>query len=729
MDENVIADELVEDIEIAPEFEDFVNLSEEQDEISDVPDMPKCEDRTIQWMDDTDVKSELTDLYPGMISGFDDKTDQTQVIERAYDIYNCILNENQMYVGDSKVFLPIVHDAIEARVTRFSSAIFPQTGRYSEVLSNDGEVPYETMAVLDHYVERCKLRDLIVPTLIRSGDITGQYSLFVHWVKRDRHTIKKVQAPVMEDEMGAVPGAGGVEDVVAETVDDSRPDVMVLDARDLLILPASVDEVDDADVVAVALRMSKGRVQEMIDSGEFEEEAGKEVLENMNQYESKESDADKKNLNAAGIKMDSNGSKTALIYMIWTKLLIDGKRRRCVAYMVGSNTVLSCKRNPYWSDRIPVITQAALKLSGSIWGKSRVEPVEKAQYGANDAFNMGQDSIKYGLMPVTIVDPQKFQKVSSVVLTMGALWLGDPTGVKVVQFPTNWNEAERVVEVCRAQILQSLDTSPAMISMGNAGKRPTAAQISQEQQVSMETTADVVTILESTILNELLRWFYELDYQYRDKDMFVRRFGPVGLQAEMQAVPPSGVDTQYTFKWYGTEGVKSAQQIQQMISLLNVITSLPPEMLNGRKIDAGPIIEQAANATFGPRVAPKVLIDQSHQLTIDPETENMMLGQGFNVPVGPMDDDVAHTKSHAAAAMETGDIHSTIRLHLQAHSQAMQMKATGAGGGMIPPPQGQPGAPRPGGQAQAPTGVQNPPGAIHPDQMQGEMPRDRGEVI
>ncbi|MCK5603783.1 hypothetical protein KAR91_17985 [Candidatus Pacearchaeota archaeon] len=703
-----------------PAFEDFVNLSEKQDEISDESDIPECENRKTQWMDNAEIETELVNIYSEVISGFEDKDEQTQVIERAYDIYNCVLNENQMYIGDSKVFLPIVHDAIEARVTRFSSALFPHTGRYSEVLSNDGEVPYETMAVLDHYVEQCKLRDLIIPTVIRSGDITGQYSLFVSWLKRDRHTIKKV--PVL-DEMG---GVTDITDMVAETVDDSRPDVMVLDARDLLVLPASVDEVDDADTVAVTLRMSKGRIQEMIDNEEFEKKPGEEIIKNMQQYEEKKEDADEKNLNAAGIKIDSKGNVTALIYMIWTKLVLDGKRRRCVAYMTSESNILSCKRNPYWSDRVPIITQAALKLSGSIWGKSRVEPVEKAQYGANDAFNMGQDSIKYALMPITIVDPERFQKMASVIMTMGAVWPGDPAAVKIVEFPSQWAEAERVVEVCRSQILQSLDTSPAMISMGNAGKRPTAAQISQEQQVSMETTADVVTILESTILNELLRWFYELDYQYRDKDMFVRRFGPVGLQAEMQAIPPMGVDTHYTFKWYGTEGVKSAQQIQQMISLLNVMKSLPPEMLNGRKIDAGPIIEQAANSTFGPRIAPKVLIDQTHMLTIPPEDENDMMLAGFVVPVGPMDDDVAHTKIHAATAVESGDPHGTIRAHLQATSQAMQMKAAGAGG--MAPPQ-QPGAPRSGGQAQAPTGAQNPPGAIHPDQMQGEMPRDRGGAI
>jgi hypothetical protein len=683
-------------------------------------DIPECEERTKQWMDDEKVKKQLEDIYSNVVSGFDDKADQNDVVARAWDIYNCQLNENQMYEGDSQVYLPIVHDSVEARVTRFSNSIFPQTGRYSDVLSSDTKVPYETMAILDHYVEQCGMRDSVVPSLMRAGDISGQYSLFVSWLKRTRHAIKKSQTPSIGNELGGLQDAETIEDIAMETVEDSRPDVMVLDARDLLILPASIDDIEDADVVAIALRLSKGKIQEMIDNEDIDEEAGEKLIENMSSHDrDRQPNSDKKALNAAGVKTDAKGAKTALVYMVWTKLKIGGKRRRCVCYLAGANDILSVKRNPYWSDRIPVITQAALKTNGSIWGKSRVIVVEQAQYAANDAFNMGQDSIKYSLMPVTCVDPEKFAKVSSVVMTMGALWLGDPSAIKIIEFPNKWPDAERVVQECRSQIMQSLGTNPAMLPMGAGGKKPTQAQISQEQQVALEATADVVTILETSILNNLLRWFYEMDYQFRDKDILVRRFGPVGMQAEMQKVPPVGVDTHYVFKWYGTEGQKSAQQIQQMISLLNVMKQMPLDMLNGRKIDAGPIIEAAALSTFGPRIAPKVLIDQSHQLTISPEQENTMLLEGFHVDTSPADNHPAHILSHRQAALMTRDPTGVFRLHMAKHEADMAGAAQGAAPAA--------GGPRPGGQAQAPTGAQAPAGAVHQDQMQGAMPRERGQ--
>lgn len=677
--------------------------------------IPLYEDRTKEWKDDDKVSEKLADIYKLVTSGFDDKKDQQQAIERAWDIYNCVHNENQMYVGDSRIYLPIVHDAIEARVTRYTNAVFPQTGRYSDILSDDGRVPYEVMAVLDNYVERCNLREDIIPSLVRSGDITGQYSLYVSWRETTRHAIKKKQVPALETDDLALEKDEKIKDIEVQEVNDGRPDVSVLDSRDLVILPASVDEAEDADVVAIALRMSKGKIQDMIDSGDFDEEAGEELLDNMTSAGNNlQPNPDKKALNAAGIQTDSKGNKTCTIYQIWTKLKIGGKRRRVMAYMYGEENILSCKRNPYWSDRVPVITQAALKVNGSIWGTSRVHVVENVQYAANDAFNMGQDSIKYSLMPITAVDPEKFARVNSLILSMGAIWLGDPNAIKIIEFPNRWPDAERVVMECRNQIMQTLGINPAMIPSGG-GKKPTQAQIAQEQQVALESTADVVSILEFSILNKLLRWFYELDYQFRNKAIVVRRFGPVGVQAEMQKVPPIGVDTHYTIKWFGSEGQKSVQQVQQMISFLGTLKQMPPDMLAGRKLDAGPIIENAVNAICGPRIGPKVLIDQRHMLSIPPEEENTSLAEGFCVKISPQDDHAAHIRAHQLAAKMTGDPTGEFRVHIQEHEQAMAEQQAASAAQQAP--QGRAGA-----QVQPPTGPQNPPGAIHPDQMAGNMP-------
>ncbi len=692
--------------------------------------IPEWERRTTEWKDDEQVAGDVEEVYQSVVKAFEDKQDQNDTIKRCWDIYDCTLGENQSYNGDSQIFLGLVRDAIEARVTRFMGALFPTTARYSNVVSDDGTTPYETIAMCDHYVKKTDLRSSVIPSLIRNGDITGQYTVFVSWKKRRRYTVKKKQVPTLQDATGAaVPNVGTVGDIEIQKEDSDLPDVMVVDSRNMAILPTNVDNVEDADITALALWLTKSQVRDFIDDGTFDAAAGKKLLDNFGDSTNENQPKTEKEMaNAAGVRQDSKGGKTALVYMIYTKLLIGGRRRRCLVYHGGADTVLSVKRNPLWSDRIPILTAPALKVPGTIWGASRVAPVEDAQYAANDAVNMAFDSAKYSLMPIVMSNPATNPRTGTMIITMGAMWEVDPASVKILEFPKLWMDALQMAQACGAQIEKSLGVNPAMIPQSAPNKKPSQAQVAQEQQVALESTADAVAIIEHAILDPLLEMFYEFDYQYRTEPVAVRQFGPMGVQAEMQQIPPAEVGKHYEFSWFGVEGAKNAQQIQQGISLLNVLAKIPAPMMNGRKLDAGPLVDQLALDTYGPTLASKIVIDQRHQLSLNPKLENEMLMENFAVPVQPNDNDVEHIISHKAAMHVTGDPAGLIRQHMMEHIMQLQKKQM-HGGGPGPMPQGtqppQVAGPRPGAQVQPPTGPQQPPGAIHPDNMRdpNAMPR------
>jgi hypothetical protein len=692
------------------------------------------EDRTKEWSKVERVKNQLGLLYTMVEKAFDDKNSQKYTIERCWDIYHCKLGDSQKYRGTHEIFLPIVFDAIEARVTRFTNVMFPPNNRYADVVTTDGSIPYETIALLDYYVKVTRLRDVVCPALVRTGDITGQYALYVSWLERKRHTVQKVEKAKVE-----MPGADGVEGVEKEEdikdveVVDSMPDVMVLDPREFVVLPATVDEVDDAEVVAIALRWTEARVKQAIDEELFDRDAGEQLLANFGtQSNPQQSDPRKAASEAAGVQVDAKGSKTALIYQVWSKLkLKKGERRSCVTYFGSENLYLSCKRNPYWNDRVPVLSQAALKESGSFWGKSRVQRVEQTQYAANDAVNMGLDSAQFSMMPITMTDPEKNPRVGSMVLDMAAVWMTSPNDTQFVSFPQLWKDALQLVGACRDQIMQSLGTNPAMIPNSNTGKKPTQAQVAQEQQVALESTADVVSILETSIFSRLLQWFYELDYQYRKESILVRKFGTMGIQAQMQEIPPIQVGARYEFSWYGSEGTRSVQQVQQMISGMNILRGIPPEQLNGRKLDIAPVLEHVTAVVFGPKLAPHVLIDQSHQLSVPAGMENLLLDDGFLLEVHPNDNDIEHIAEHMADIKTKGDEKGNKRMHVEEHLKAFSKKTQAAagqskgspgtpGGGLAP---GMPGLPAPGAQPAQQRPAQQPPGAVAKDAMATMAPR------
>jgi hypothetical protein len=679
------------------------------------------------------VRKALLEIFADVDTGFRDQGDRANDQMDYWDIYDTKLSGKQFYSGNSKVFVPIVHSAINARVTRFANQIFPVSGRYVEVTTGDRELPQGTMALLEHYVRKAKLRTKVTPALIKNGDIEGQYNIYVTWSKKKRHVAMRIKALPKDGDGAPIEGDEEHDDIKEETIEDAHPTVEVLPDADVLILPATADTVEEAladgGSATILRRWSKASIRQKIKEGVIDKEEGQALLKDMgNKSPDGQVDLKKEHVDAAGIK-GGHGKKFALVYETWVNVKIERGEdpKLCVAYYGGKDKILGCKRNPNWSDRCNLLSVPVKKISGVFKGQSNIKPVADMQYAANDAINEGLDSAAYALMPIIMTDPEKNPRIGSMILSLAAVWETSPNDTKFAQFPQLWKQAFEIVASAQQTIFQVLGVNPAMITEGSGNKKKNQAEIAKEQQVDILTTADSVTVIEEGILSPLLGRFAELDHQYRDKKITVRQFGEMGHRANMEEVEPIQMDRRYYFRWFGVEAARSAQQIQQQISMVNVITKIPPQMYQGHKLNLAPLITQVVENTFGPRLGPLIFEDQRSQMSLDPETENDMLQAGFLIPVHQMDNDAEHIQKHIEAAkMIGGDQHKTFQTHVLQHQMQMQTKQQqqqqaqqGPPGGAKPNGAG----PRPGAQAQAPRGGQQPPGAVHKDQMHTSMPR------
>jgi hypothetical protein len=265
-------------------------------------------------------------------------------------------------------------------------------------------------------------------------------------------------------------------------------------------------------------------------------------------------------------------------------------------------------------------------------------------------------------------------------------------------------------------------------------KKLNQAEIALEQQVDVLTTADAVMVLEEGILSPMLERFVEMDHQFRDEEVTVPAFGEMGVEAKMEKIPPIQFGRRYQFLWYGVEAAKNAQQIQQQIAGINVLRGIPPQLYQGYKLNLVPALTNFVESAFGPRLAPLIFQDIRHQISVDPKKENEWLSQGIQVSVHAMDNHQQHHQVHqegmaASGGDQSGRFREHIFMHEMAMMEAMQAQQQGgqpgAPGGAGP---GQPGQPKPGASPGQPRGGQNPPGAIHQDQMHqpGIMPRRAG---
>jgi hypothetical protein len=488
--------------------------------------------------------------------------------------------------------------------------------------------------------------------------------------------------------------------------------------------------------VTTLCRWSRAKIEKKIKTKEIDEEAGEALVEEMRAEDRStwnRRDKGKEMVDAAGIKSDSRG-KYALVYRTWTYLTIDDKRALYLVYFGGEDKVLSCKRNPYWSDRIDIISAPTDKVDGAFKGRSRLaNGVALMQYQANDACNEGMDSAAYALMPIIMTDPEKNPDVARMVLSLAAVWKTSPNDTQFAKFPPLWKDALEIVAVCKNEIFQALSVNPAQLTGAtNPKKKPSQAEIANEQQIDILTTADAVIAIEDEILTPMLRFMIELDHQYRDKALRVREYGESGMKQAMQEVDPIQMNKVYAFRWWGVEAARNAQQLQQQIGFLNVIKQIPPPLIQGYTLNLGPMLSQAVENLFGPRIAPLTLKNDRDELSVDPQIENKIMVQGHIMPVHPMDQHMEHIQAHMPVAQQ-GDPSGTVRVHIMAHMKALeqqQQQNAGTGG----PQQGPPGAggggpggggPRPGASPGAPRGGQQPPGAIHQDQMKDPraMPR------
>ena len=696
------------------------------------------EDKVENWADRPDslAYEKALKLYPKIVQAYQNQDAQEDKIEEYWAIFNAEPDDNRSYVGNSTCYLPEVRNCIKARTKRTLRQLFPNSGRHVEAVGSDMQKPYPLLALQEHYIRKTRLKNVVRADLI-GGDVTGQWCLYVDWISAQRKVRKPVQSPkILEDgdtgvEMAEVAPEEDAEfDLEVETVYEERPDVVPLAVQDLAVIPPTANRLDPDVITSVRLRMSESRVNEMLDEGVFVDNFGlgdDEVFKALETHNNKQLDrhGGKERSHDAGIKTGKT-FKHALVFEVHCMLPLgedEHEKEPCFVYFAGPDPI-GIIRNPWWSGKRPVISASTEEITGSFRGKSLVEPVKFLQWNLNDTWNMAMDSATYSLLPIVMTDPTKNPNYNSMVMGLAAIWLADPNSTKFANFPALYKEHLPLCATIAQQIRESMDVNDSMLGRQPQGRKG-SQQVAKQNQDEATNITDNADRYEEVMLNPLMELFFELDQQFRTRPLTVVTQGDLGQRAKMMDIPPQQFEERYTFRWVGSDYERGMQKVQQQIAFLNVLRGIPPQQMNGRRLDVTPVLDSMADLLFGSEVAPHVLIDERNLYTVDPEEENMMLHNGFAVEVHPADDDPKHIQAHQRAAVLTQDPTGYYRAHLALHmhqlqqkreaqaGQAQQKGQPGVPGGAGP---GVAGTPQPGSQPKGPQ-TRGPAGAIPQDQM------------
>ncbi|KVE68951.1 hypothetical protein WI96_03400 [Burkholderia vietnamiensis] len=701
-------------------------------------DAEKTGEEIENWADqpDSDAYTEAAKLYPKISKCYENKQEQMDRCAEYWSIYNAQPDENQQYSGNSQCYIPAVRNAVNARMKRTLAQLFPVNHKHVGATGPDGNMPFAQISLLEHYIRSAAVKDVVRADLI-AGDVTGQWNLYIDWSRTQRRITELIKKPpILEDhELG-----GEVEDLAADEDDwdwekESKevttegPDVVPFATEDLAVYPPTCNDIEKATATAIRLRLTVDAVQQFIDEGVFVGVEAKELVDNLAKPDGGREKyvPPKKRTGDAGIRTEGT-FKYALIYEVHTNLDLGKGKEPCFVYFAGQDVILGIIRNPFWSGKRPIISAPIERITGSFFGISKIEPVKFLQWNLNDFWNMGQDSAQYSLLPITMVDPLSNPNYQSMVVGLAAVWLTDPNKTKFANFPAIYKDAIPLCENLKQQINESMDVNDAMLGKMPAGRKNQAQMAAMAQQQE-SNIIDNAKRYEEVVLNPLLEWMFELDRQFRTEELTVEVLGELGARANLQKIPPQAFGERYFFRWCGTSYQQNLQRMQQMIAWMNVLRGIPPQQLDGRRLNIGPILEYGTEQIFGPEVAPRILIDERNMFHLDPQDENLMMHNGLSAEIHQADDDRAHIAAHLQAAQLTGDPQGLFRAHVQQHQQAMQAKLQaqqapkqpqgqpgvpgGAGPGVAGTPRAgaQPGQPRP----------QGPAGMIHPDQIASPM--------
>lgn len=711
----------VEDVKVKGELE----VDEKPKAKAKADDTEKVEN----WADerDPDLYDKCSKMYEQIVKAYKNREGADDDIAEYWSIFNAQLDDNQFYVGNSKCYIPVVRDAVGARAKRALKQLFPNKYKHVEAVGSDSQVPKAQVALLEQYIRTTKLKSICRSMLI-AGDVTGQWNLYIDWSSTTRNVTGIVKRnPIIEDvegsELEAVDPTDKVEETTDEEVTHAGPQIVDFATEDLVVIPPTAT-IATADITCLKLRMSKEQVQEMIDNGTFVidlDDAESDLAGWMSDRKGQEKQVpDKERASDAGVKTEGT-FKYALIY--WAQVYLEfeeGKKSLADVYFAGDNEVIGIVKAPQWGQKRSILSAPVERIAGSFNGVSKIEPVKRLQWSLNDFWNMGEDSAMYSLMPIVMTDPAKNPNYAMMVLGLAAVWPVDPNSTKFQSFPPLWKDAAQKCEQIKAQIHESLDVNPMMMGQMPKGRKNAPAMGAQQQEQSV-SIMDHAERFEEEILNPLMELMYEYDAQFRDEPLSVVTRGDLGVRASITDIPVNAWGERFFFQWTGTDFVMNMQRMQQQIATMNVLRGVPPQQLQGYRVDVAPILERLVENVFGSELGSRILIDERNKYSVAPEVEDEMMHNGILVEVHEGDDDMHHIQSHQKAAMATGDEHGMFRTHLKAHMQALQKKRQAA---LPPPPQqgapgmpggagpGVPGAPRMGAQPAPQRPMQQPPGAI-----------------
>lgn len=621
------------------------------------------------------ISAKLLDrTWPKIEQFFNDQQAFAENLQQYWAAWACEELES-MYDGIHDLFLPTVHDAIEAGVKRDMSVVFPTSKVWVGVLGANSDAAVGVQRMTNAHLINNGFMDTM-RLGIRTARITGNIIVYVDWVTEKR------EIPQLDDTTG--------EEFMAEELLHEGPIFRAVQTENFIILPI-MSTIQKAHLVGERRWVSEEDFEDRLEDGYYiADKAFTKELEHFGDNPDQKNIFDAKNT-GIGVRV-TQGIKMIGVVDVFMDVDIGNGKEPCVVTFTR-NRVLRIVKNPFRRGKRPYFAAVRKDAGTGFFGHGDAQFVKPFNIAANDLINQGLDSATYAVNPIFRVQPDKSPNWKTFLLAPGAMWVGGM--VEPIQIENLAPQAYELVMGLKQQVAETMGLVPPVPSSTPGRKAPATINAMMQAELQMQE-ADWIRNLESNVLVPICKFLLELDQDNRQEHIVFAE-----SEAEFRVIEPHLVGREFIWEWRGSTQASNPVKIQQVMTALNILSKIPPGALGDKEINIAPLLDYLFGTLLGLPNQDEIIRDSN--ISIDPHIENFALMKEVTLPVNKGDNDEQHIQVHSMVQTQASQLHNqqhVAQMLKKKQAQAQQMMGrTGPGGQgpMVNPPGSQPPNPTPKG--------------------------------
>lgn len=627
-----------------------------------------------------------TYLIPKMRQTRDNRIRLEEEWMRYFYMWNVTKDDYHGYNGRANLYIPEVRKNVEAQARQMAEASFPNEDFFdvSPEMTGTKKGAEVWKSIQRWAVENAKLRVKALP-FYRQEALLGTSPAYIPWTKREEMEFrsKKVKGKI-------VPIRSKVEIY-------NGPDFVV---RDLFkwysFNPKKQDILDDgcfevyvANQIDLILKEKAGLLHGLNDilkgnSNAYMQDTLRRDVERAEAM-GLQIQANVAYSGEATLKRDEDIESTHEVAMIFTKMVLpeaceegeDPELPIPVKVEIYNNEYVGLvQRNPFFHQRPPyVVGKYILPNADEFYGQGIPKATQYMQYEINSKAEQCMDSVTYALNPIAIIDPGLAGPENDFNNEPGAKWLASPNGVKFAAMPDVSATGYAAIAQIRGHMQDYSDRSPALPPQ-LAGKARSATQAQAVEDIMATDNKTFQIQNEQMVLEEVLTQWESLIDQNITEDQIVMILGRRASDFKRILVPKEATLGRYRYFWKTTNITQNRAILsRQILDMIKVIGSLPPQAQQELKPQWGEIIKMLWTEGFGLPDGGKILGFGEEFKAQDAAVENKMIKIGLEVEALPGDDDQEHMKIHDAFMGQADkELQPQIMAHMLSHKKQLERK-------------------------------------------------------